>query len=69
MEHKKQRIRGGKRPGSGRKPTGKKTVTRSVSMPPEVWAALDAARGGHSRGRWIAGLFAYWQARVSKTKR
>ncbi len=46
---------GGKRPGSGRKPTGKPpAVTRSVSMPEVAWNVLDAARGEQSRGGFIA---------------
>jgi len=45
---------GGKRPNAGRKPTGKTVVTRSVSMPPEVWDAIDAKRGKASRGVFIA---------------
>jgi hypothetical protein len=59
---------GGKRPNAGRKPTGKTAVTRSVSMPPAVWQAIDDARGKHSRGRWISGLHQFWQVRVRKTK-
>jgi hypothetical protein len=49
-------TRGGSRPNAGRKPTGKTTVTRSVSMPPDVWQRIDALRGSMSRGKFIAGL-------------
>ena len=46
---------GGNRPGAGRKATGKTTVSRTVSMPGETWAALDDARGAQPRGVFIAG--------------
>jgi hypothetical protein len=46
--------RGGKRPGSGRKPTGPKTLTRSLSLPAQVWQALDAKRGTDPRGVYVA---------------
>lgn len=48
---------GGKRPGAGRKPgtgTGRKTVTASISMAPEVWHKADTLRGPQSRSAWIA---------------
>ena len=45
---------GGKRANAGRKPTGKNTVSRSVSMPARTWAALDDARGAQPRGIFIA---------------
>ena len=45
---------GGKRKNAGRKPTGKRTVTRSISMPPEAWQRLDTQRGSIPRGKWIA---------------
>ncbi len=50
---------GGARPGSGRKPKGKnapkrKVVTRSVSLLPSQWKAIDEARGKQSRGKWLA---------------
>ena len=50
-------IRGGARKGAGRKPsvgTGRKVITRSVSMPPEKWDRLDELRGEQSRGKFIA---------------
>jgi hypothetical protein len=53
-----QKQHGGKRPNAGRKPTGKTVVTRSVSMPPAVWDAIDRQRGMMSRGKWIAALVA-----------
>ena len=49
---------GGNRPGAGRKPTGKTTVSRTVSMPARTWAALDDARGAQPRGIFIAGMMA-----------
>ena len=45
---------GGARANAGRKPTGKTTVSRTVSMPARTWAALDAARGAQPRGIFIA---------------
>lgn len=53
---KPQKTHGGKRPGSGRKPTGSKTLTRSLSMPPETWEELDARRGSQPRGKFVASL-------------
>ena len=49
---------GGSRPNAGRKPTGKTTITRSVSMPPDAWQAIDRQRGTLSRGKWLAALVA-----------
>jgi hypothetical protein len=49
--------RGGKRAGAGRPigtTRGRNTVTRSISLPPETWQAIDAARGSAPRGKWIA---------------
>ena len=54
MKPKPKPIHGGKRPGAGRKATGKTTVSRTVSMPGETWAALDDARGAQPRGIFIA---------------
>lgn len=53
---------GGPRKGAGR-PKGSKSknakgrtaVTRSVSMQPESWSRLDAARGAQPRGKYIEG--------------
>ena len=48
---------GGKRKGVGRPAgtgKGRTVVTRSVSMPPELWAALDRLRGEKSRGAFLA---------------
>jgi hypothetical protein len=53
---KKKPTRGGAREGAGRKPgsgTGRKVITRSVSMPPEKWDRLDELRGDKSRGKFI----------------
>jgi len=58
MPTKKENAHGGPRKGAGRKPTGKTVVTRSVSMPPAVWQAIDRQRGTLSRGKWIAALVA-----------
>jgi hypothetical protein len=46
-------TRGGTRPNAGRKPTGKTTATKSVSMPFAAWQQIDAQRGELSRGAWI----------------
>ncbi len=51
---KPQKKRGGKRAGAGRKPTGKKTRTHSVSMPEKLWQAVDENRGSDPRGLYIA---------------
>jgi hypothetical protein len=48
---------GGKRPNAGRKPgtgSGRKTVSRSVSLTPEQWGKLDRISSGKRSG-WIAG--------------
>jgi len=48
---------GGKRRNAGRpKGTvkGRTVETRSISLPPETWQAIDAARGSAPRGKWIA---------------
>ena len=50
---------GGARKGAGRplgSGNGRTVVTRSVAMPPAVWAKLDKARKDASRGKFIAGL-------------
>jgi hypothetical protein len=47
---------GGKRPNAGRKPgstRGRNVVTRSISMPPEAWRAIDHMRGSDPRGVFI----------------
>ena len=47
---------GGKRPGSGRRKgsvRGRHTTTRSISLPPAVWAAIDEQRGDMARGTWL----------------
>jgi len=47
---------GGKRKGAGRPAgtgKGRTVVTRSVSMPPELWAKVDRLRGEQSRGKWL----------------
>ena len=50
-------ARGGKRPGSGRpKGSGKGRVAKSgsITLIPELWAKLDAIKGGKTRSGWIA---------------
>jgi hypothetical protein len=47
---------GGARKGAGRKPGagGKRSrITRSVSLPTELWARIDKQRGKVNRSRWI----------------
>ena len=48
---KSETNRGGKREGAGRKP-GRKVVSRSVTMSPELWAKLDKITD--NRSQWIA---------------
>lgn len=50
---------GGKRPGSGRKPTGAKTVTRSLSMPEAAWQAFDSKCGNLARGEYLMRLMGF----------
>ena len=48
---------GGFRPGSGRKAgsgKGRTVKTGSISLPPALWAKLDAIRERKSRSAWIA---------------
>jgi hypothetical protein len=48
---------GGPRPGAGRPKgsgKGRRVVTRSINLPPEVWAEIDRLRGPLSRSKWIA---------------
>jgi hypothetical protein len=52
---------GGSRKGAGRpkgakgkSAKGRTAVTKSVSMPAEVWRNLDVQRGTMSRGKFIA---------------
>jgi len=44
--------------GGSRKATGRKVITRSVSMRTKSWNDLDRARGALSRGKWIEKLSA-----------
>jgi hypothetical protein len=49
---------GGARKGAGRKPgSGSKRsrITRSISLPTELWARIDKQRGKVNRSRWIEG--------------
>jgi hypothetical protein len=48
----KKNTWGGARPGAGR-PKGRRVVTRSISLPPEMWAEIDVFRGPLSRSRWF----------------
>lgn len=53
----KPTTHGGKRKGSGRPAgsgQGRTVVTRSVSMPPEMWDKLDRLRKDQSRGAYLA---------------
>jgi len=47
---------GGKRLGSGRKPTGRKSESKSISLLKEQWDKVDKLRGVTSRGKWIGYL-------------
>jgi len=56
---KKNKSRGGARPGAGRKKgsgTGRKVVSKSISLPPDAWVEIDCRRGSLSRGRWLMRL-------------
>lgn len=52
--HTMKPTRGGSRPNAGRKPTGKNTVTKSISLVPEMWEKLDKMRGEQTRSAWIS---------------
>jgi len=45
---------GGARKGAGRPATGRKVKASSITMTPELWAKLDALRGGKTRSAWVA---------------
>ena len=50
-------TRGGARKGAGRKlgsGAGRKVITSSINMLPEIWAKLDDLRAGLTRSAWIA---------------
>jgi hypothetical protein len=50
---------GGPRKGAGRPKgsgTGRKVISRSVTLTPALWAKLDELRGEKSRGAFLAGL-------------
>jgi hypothetical protein len=54
---KKPNTHGGARDGAGRPPgtgTGRKAVTKSVSMLGKQWRKLDRLRGEKSRGGYIS---------------
>jgi len=54
---KKKTKHGGARKGAGRpvgSGTGRKAITKSVTMPQLEWALIDAQRGNKSRGAYIA---------------
>jgi hypothetical protein len=54
---KKKPTRGGAREGAGRKAgsgAGRKVITSSINLPPELWDKLDAIRGEATRSSWIA---------------
>jgi hypothetical protein len=53
----KKPTHGGRRRNAGRPKgatRGRTVVTRSISLPPETWRAIDEARGSIPRGKWIA---------------
>jgi hypothetical protein len=55
----KRHTWGGPRPGAGRPKgsgKGRRVVTRSINLPPEVWAEIDRLRGALSRSKWIKKL-------------
>jgi hypothetical protein len=55
----KKNTWGGPRPGAGRPKgsgKGRRVVTRSINLPPEVWAEIDRLRGPLSRSKWIKKL-------------
>jgi hypothetical protein len=50
-------TRGGARKGAGRKlgsGAGRKVITSSINLAPELWAKLDDLRGEITRSGWIA---------------
>ncbi len=54
---KKTNKHGGARKGAGRPVgtgTGRKAITKSVTMPHSAWDRLDARRGDKTRGAYIA---------------
>jgi len=53
MSAKKKASHGGKRIGSGRKPTGRKVASSSINLLPERWEKLDLLRGEKSRSAWM----------------
>lgn len=47
-------TRGGARPNSGRKPTGKVVLQTTITLHPALMERMDALRGPISRSSWIA---------------
>jgi len=48
--------RGGKRAGAGRPKgslRGRKVVAKTITLPVETWARIDAERGTMSRGKFL----------------
>ena len=50
----KPKQRGGKRPGSGRKPTGRTRKAVTVNFPPVLLKRIDTVRGNTNRSAYIA---------------
>jgi hypothetical protein len=53
---KSKHTRGGSRKGAGRPKgsgNGRKVVTRSINLAPELWKEIDRLRGDLSRSKWI----------------
>lgn len=42
-----------RKPGGGRKKTGRTVATKSVTLKHETWRKLDEQRGNKSRGKYI----------------
>jgi hypothetical protein len=51
-----KKTRGGKRAGAGRPKgslRGRKVVAKTITLPVETWARIDAERGTMSRGKFL----------------
>lgn len=61
--------RGGSRPNSGRKPTGRRSVGKMISLRPEEWAEVDgeAARLNVSRSDFIRLILSRYRERPEKS--
>jgi len=56
MKNKKKNKTGGVRVGSGRKPTGRTTVSKSVALRPATWEKIDLKKAEKSRSKFIDDL-------------